>query len=125
MKTLAEIKKAIEAENPRSAWGKGVKLYALELLEDIEERADYEGKEPENYEELKAFALNGASDWKCYSFGGSSLIYDYEIAERLCTASELKKTDNGNKEPNKDEMWLDVQARALYQAYNLIKSSSN
>ena len=125
MKTLAEIKKAIETSKARSAWAKGVKIYALEMLDDISERADYEGKEPESLEELKDYALNGASDWKCYSFGGSSLIYDNEIAKRLCTASELKKTDNGNKEPNKKEMWLDVQARALYQAYNLIKSSSN
>ncbi len=122
MKTLAEIKKAIEVENPRSAWGKGVKLYALELLEQIAERAEYDGKEPENYEELKAYALNGAESWSGYSYGGSSLIYDFEIAERLCTPSELKKLKGGERQPNSRETWLDVQTRALYQAFKMINT---
>ena len=29
--------------------------------------------------------------------------------------------DNGRLAPNKNEAWLDVQARALFQAYNRIK----
>nr|DAP26633.1 MAG TPA: hypothetical protein [Bacteriophage sp.] len=60
--------------------------------------------------------LNGAQDWEQYSWGGSALIYDYDIAERLCCPSELKKTRNGERRPNSREEWLDVQARALYQA---------
>ena len=65
--------------------------------------------------------LNGAQDWKQYSWGGSSLIYDSDIAQQLCAPWELKKTDNGRKAPNKNEQWLDVQARALFQAAYLIK----
>lgn len=124
MRKLEEIKKAIEAENPRSAWGKGVKKYALEILEDMQERSEWEGHEPESFEELKDYALNGARDWKQYSYGGSSLIYDFDIAERLCTASELKRTKNGEKNPNSRENWLDCQARALYQAFSLIKENN-
>ena len=60
--------------------------------------------------------LNGAQDWEQYSWGGSALIYDGDIAERLCCPSELKKTRNGERRPNSREEWLDVQARALYQA---------
>ena len=60
--------------------------------------------------------LNGAQDWNKYSWGGSSLIYDGDIAERLCTPSELKKTRNGERRPNGREEWLDTQARALHQA---------
>lgn len=53
-----------------------------------------------------------------YNWGGSSLIYDADIAGRLCCPSELKKTRNGERRPNSREEWLDVQARALYQACN-------
>lgn len=49
----------------------------------------------------------------------------YDIAKLLCTPSELKKTDYGRKLPNSTEDWLDVQARALYQAYMLIANLFN
>lgn len=48
--------------------------------------------------------------------GGCSLIYDSQIAERLCTAAELRKTSAGRKQPNEKEQWLDTQERALFQA---------
>ena len=70
--------------------------------------------------ELKTELLNGAQDWEQYSWGGCSLIDDSEIAERLCTPSELKTTRNGERKPNRREEWLDVQARALFQAANRI-----
>ena len=94
--------KKIEAQKARSAWARGVKAYALELLEG------YEGEEiPENWEVLKADLLNGAENWKEYSWGGCSLIYNRDIAERLSTPSELKITRNGDRKPNAREEWLD------------------
>ena len=51
----------------------------------------------------------------------SALLYDEDIAENLCSPSELKKCKNGMLRPNKQEQWLDVQARALLQAEKLIK----
>ena len=111
------IKSAIRNEKARSAWEKGVMLYALEIIETIEERAEYEGRKPYNETELKDYALNGAQDWDQASWGGSYLIYNGDIAERLCNASELKKTRNGERKPNANEEWLDTQARALYQAW--------
>lgn len=101
----------------RSAWGKGVTAYALELLEEFEEN---HGTDAEPTIEKM---LNGASSWSQYSWGGSSLIYDCDIAERLCTPSELKKTRNGERRPNSREEWLDTQARALYQAANRIRKA--
>lgn len=62
--------------------------------------------------------MNGARDWNQYSYGGNACIYDSDIAEGLCTPSELKRRDYGRKKPNAREEWLDVQIRALYQAYN-------
>jgi len=134
MKRLEEIRAKITAKKPRGAWSAGVKAYALEILDTIKERSEYEGHEPESMEELKEYALNGAKDyqnpndiysaWSVASWGGSYLIYDGDIAKRLCNRTEFKKTDGGNKRPNSHEEWLDVQARALFQAYDLIKEAA-
>ena len=104
------IEKKLEERIDRSAWNKAINTYALELLEDI----------TDDEEVTRERLLNGANDWKQYSWGGSSLIYDCDIAERTCTPSELKKTRSGERRPNANEEWLDVQARALYQACNRI-----
>lgn len=106
----------LEARKDRSAWDKGVTAYAMELVEELRERAAYEGRNPEPGKECREWMLNGARDWNQYSWGGSSLIYDQDIAERLCTPSELKKTRHGERRPNNREEWLDTQARALCQA---------
>lgn len=124
MKTTIVLQKAaelIEARKDRSAWDKGVTVYALELLDDLAELAAGGHFPADAAELLKPRALrekmlNGAINWKEYSWGGSALIYDGDIAERLCCPSELKRTRNGERRPNSREEWLDVQARALYQA---------
>jgi hypothetical protein len=104
----------------RSAWKKGVKNYALILLDELKE--NYSGRDICNANLLKKALLNGAADWSQYSWGGCSFIYDGQIAEMLCSASELKRTKHGELRPNNREEWLDVQARALYQAYRLIRN---
>ena len=96
-----------------SAWDKGVNQYKEELRSDFKENYP---NEPMTEEKL----LNGAKDWKQYSWGGSSLIYNDDIAERLSNPSELKRAKGKSgyvgSYANKDEQWLDVQARALHQA---------
>ena len=118
---IAKIAAELETRKDRSAWNKGVTLYAWDMLDEVQERTNYEHKEPENADELKEYALNGAESWEQYSWGGSALIYNCDIAERLCNPSELKKTRNGERRPNSREEWLDTQARALFQAYNRIR----
>lgn len=115
-----KITAELEARKDRSAWGKGVNAYALELVEELRGRAAYEGRNPESEKECREWMLNGAQDWGQYSWGGSALIYNSDIAERLCCPSELQKTRNGERRPNSREEWLDVQARALYQACNRV-----
>ena len=115
-----KIRSQLESRKDRSAWQKGVTVYALELLDVLEERARYEGRNPAPGPECREWLLNGAQNWNQYSWGGSSLIYDCDIAERLCTPSELKKTRHGERRPNSREEWLDTQARALYQASCMI-----
>ena len=116
------MRETIEARKERSAWGRGVNAYAVDLVDNLQERAAYEGRNPEPGKECRDWMLNGAQDWNQYSWGGSSLIYNGDIAERLCTPSELKRTHGGMNNPNSRETWLDVQARALYQACNRIRT---
>ena len=112
--TKRELIKAIKESKACSAWAKGVKWYALNLVEKSYQNAT------DIVKVNMAVYLNGAETWKEYSYGGCALIYDYDIAKLLCTPSELKKTDFGRKQPNGSVTWLDVQARALKQAHSLI-----
>lgn len=122
MKTIEEIRKTLENRNYRSAWDKGVTLYAFELLDEYEERTKYVKRNAESRKEFKEWLLNGADNWNAYSWGGSSLIYNGDIAERLCTPSELKRCHDGERRPNRSEEWLDIQARALSQAAHRLSS---
>jgi hypothetical protein len=88
-----------------------VRAYALEMIDGIEDGF------------TQASLLNGAENWRAYSYGGCALIYDGDIAERLCAPSEYRKTREGERAPNSRESWLDVQARALGQAAALIASA--
>lgn len=103
-----------------SKWAQGVKDYTEELLEFLDEN---------KLEPTKENMLNGARDWSEYSYGGSSLIYDIDIAERLATPSEIKsrtrKDGSFNQMANSRETWLDVQARALSQACSRVLRYGN
>ena len=114
--TKKELIAGINASKARSAWAKGVKWYALNLAEESYKQ------DTDIVKVRMAIYLNGAETWKEYSYGAHScaLVYGCDIAKRLCTPSELKKTDSGRKQPNGFVNWLDVQARALHQAYGLI-----
>lgn len=118
MATIREaLCQTIERKNPRSCWDKGVRLYALELLDNLAGLTD---EELCSKSQVKRFLLNGASDWKHYSESGCALCYDVDIAHRLCNPTELKQTREGRRSPNSRETWLDVQTRALHQACDLI-----
>lgn len=116
------IRAELNARHDRSAGNKAVTLYALDLLDDVQEGADNMERLPLDGAELEQWALNGANCWEQYSNGGCSLCYDGQIAERVCTPSELKRKHGGAYEPNSRETWLDVQARALHKACNRIRT---
>ena len=98
-------------DQQKSAWKRGVFAYAHELAAKAAGSACL--KPSKTIEEA---LLDGAQSWAEYSDGGSSLIYDSDIAERLCSPSELKRSLDGKRRPNRREIWLDVQARALRRA---------
>jgi len=109
MKTKTEIIKSLETRKENSAWSKGVKNYAIDLVDECEGAITEEN------------LLNGTRNWDEYSAGGCALIYNEDIAKALCTPSELKRNDSGRLNPNGRENWIDCQARALKQAWKLIK----
>ena len=115
-----KVRDLIESSKARSAWRKGVKAYALDLCENIENATEVV---PGKVEET---LLNGASSWGQYSFGGCAYVCGWEIAEALCSPSELKrctlKDGSLRDKANARETWLEVQARALYQACRMIKN---
>lgn len=125
--TAAEIVSAVAAKveqtKTRSAWSKGVKQYAEELVEELREGVEggyIEAWELSNRKLFEKAMLNGADSWSQYSEGGCSLCYNGQIAERLCAPWELRKTHNGADDPNPRETWIDVQSRALFQAAQLV-----
>lgn len=120
MSTLEKIAADMSAYyTDRSAWNKGVATIAADLLKQYADNYGEDAAAP-TMDDL----LNGADSWGQYSWGGCYLIYDGDIAELLCTPSELKRTRNGERRPNSREEWLDVQARALNQAARRIINSA-
>lgn len=121
MKEIEQVRTELNKRTDRSAWDKGVTAYARDLLDNAEKVARG-GRLLKTVRDWRAAMLNGASGWREYSYGGCAYIYNVDIAERLCTPSELKRKRNGELNPNSRETWLDVQARALNQAcYRIIK----
>ena len=108
----------LKAVKCRSAWNKGVKEYAYMLLDNIFSHSDY--KSITNCKSLHEELVDGKKNWHQFSWEGYALAYDEDIAKTLCSPSELKKCKNGMLRPNKKEQWLDVQARALFQAERII-----
>lgn len=122
-KMVEAIAEKVEQTKTRSAWDRGVKAYAEELVEELCEAVEGGYVDADELSSRRLFELamlNGAANWKQYSEGGCSLCYDGQIAERLCAPWELRKTENGRRDPNPRESWIDVQSRALFQAAQMI-----
>ena len=120
-KNIQEVITVVEARKERSAWSRGVKAYALEMLESFEDWREWNEENGESVPELdERTALNGASDWSAWAYGGCGLVYDAYIAERLCTPSELKKLHGGARVPAGAATWCDIEARAAWQAWRMI-----
>jgi hypothetical protein len=121
VKNIQAVRNEVNNAKTRSAWSKGVQAYALEMLESFEEWSEWakeSGKPALDIDERTA--LNGASDWSSWSYGGCGLVYNSLIAERLCTPSGMRKLDGGARVPAGAATWCDVEARAAFQAWRMI-----
>ena len=126
--TIENLTNAVANTKARSAWARGVREYAMDLLNglDTDIRGGwFDANDLESPKLVRRALLNGADDWAQYSWGGCAYVYDEDIAVRLCNPSELKRTHNGERRPNAREEWLDTQARALAQACRLIMNTLN
>lgn len=118
-----------------SAWKKGVRSYALEMLENVEDKTapactltlgqliNHVGY---NSVKIGMFA-NQYNACQEVSWIGNFEIYNENIAERLASPSEIKKctrADGSIRNPNSRESWLDVQTRAIWQAVMLIQRNA-
>lgn len=104
--TFEKMAEIINGREQRSAWQRGVTAYALELLEELKEGVNggyISAADLNTPADFSRALLNGASNWSAYSWGGCSLIYNGDIAARLCCPSELKKTREGERRPNSRE----------------------
>lgn len=127
MKSYLEVMKdallALEADRAmhRCAWRRGVVMYAQEMVDHFEIEYNHGLKDfTPSMKNLEKVLLNGAENWHQYSWGGLALTCDRDIAARLCSPSVLKKTKGGLNRPNGREDWLDVQERALRQAFHAL-----
>ena len=112
-------------KTPKAKWDRAVHSDALELLERVLDD-NYKPKEVASFAELKKLMLRGAENWKRFCTGGFGLISNEEIAEHYATPSEIKSRRHSDGElgnPNSREDWMDLQARGLFQAEELIKSA--
>lgn len=118
--TFEDLRTAVLNRTARPGWATGVLLYAEDLLDSIEERLEYDKNALDNTTLLHKALLNGARDWEQYSFGACSLVYDGDIAKRVCTHAAYERCGHGTTAPAGGNTWLGVQARALSQAEELI-----
>lgn len=129
---IDDVRAAVESVKTRSAWDRGVKAQALDFLDEMTDWAAFDTEHKPgaglaggvvrcaSCGELVGLLKNGAGDWSSASWGGNGLIYDQDIAERYCTKFELKRTRGGELRPNSREDWLDVQARGMGQAAQMV-----
>lgn len=133
--TIAELETKIAGNVPKSAWSRGVKSYALEMLEKIEDTSAQADTitlgdliNHVGYKSVKigcfSQSLGACSE---ASWGGNFEIYSEDIAQRLATPSEIKKCTRKNgsfRSEVNGKNWLDIQARAIWQAVMLIQRNA-
>ena len=114
MVTHDKLVQSIKNSSARSAWQRGVREYAIEIL-SLMSVPEYEALTEEDL-------LYGAESWFHYSQSGNVLVADADIAHRLCTPTQLKLTNDGKRLLARRYTWLEVQANALHNAAELILS---
>lgn len=114
---IEKLRQLVEMRSKRSYWDRGVSQYIFELIDELEEKlsnGEISEQDLANYKKVEKALLNGARNWKHYSQGGLSLVFEGDIAKRLSTPSEFKKYLEGKKPQARD--WMEIQAIALAQA---------
>lgn len=118
-KLIAEAEKMSKTE--RSCWSRGVASLIRDYAADV--LGEHDGETVSNKELFRLWSC-GAETLKDAVYGGCFDIWNYDIAKRLCTPSEFKRSNEGMRNTNRRENWLDVEYRAIYRAvclaYNIL-----
>ena len=116
---VAEAEKLSRTE--RSCWSRGVASLIRDYAEEVLQ--EHDGETVSNKELFRLWncgneTLRDAVYYGCFD------IWNYDIAKRLCTPSQFKKSKEGMRSPNRCETWLDVEYKAIYRAvcltYNIL-----
>lgn len=118
---IQTVMERVKAEHMRSPYRQGIQIQAVEMLQELSEKGF--PNEYSSVKELKEALLNGAKDFKEWTYSGFGLIYDTDIAARFCGPKELKRVQNGLRDPHKGSTWIDMYAQAVNEAYKLIKKN--
>lgn len=114
----SEVIAAIESTPARGTWSRAVREDACTLVEGVEVDAL-----PIDPGALRCLLLNGARDWYEYSYGGSALIYNEDIAAHYFNKSEHARWSRPRHDSgmafNGEEI-LEMQGRALAQAFRIV-----
>ena len=104
-----------------STYDRACRKYAYEIVSLLEDE-QVDNLKWERYKAFDVSLLNGASDVFEYSYGGCSLISDFEIASRILTPSAFKRKqrDGYILPPARSRNWFDVQGDAIYRACCII-----
>ena len=99
MKSYSDILAALEARKDRSAWDKGVTAYAIDLLDQYQERAEFEGREAASRKDMSFcmdrcdalgvpyWAQNAALAWAENWRATKAEYFDTAMARRGITCS--------------------------------------
>ena len=115
---LIDVKKLVEeaekmSRTERSYWSRGVASLIRDYGEDV--LGEHDGEIISARDFYKLWNC-GADSLRDAVYGGSFDIWNYDIAKRLCTPSDLKKSNEGMRRPNKRQDWIDVELIAVQQA---------
>lgn len=110
---LTHVAEGVESTHSRAV------AYAEMLLDAYLEICEYEVGNGRTAPDLSLKTLlNGADNWIQYSFGGSSLVDDADIAEAVLNSGQYQKWAYSDWEPKKP--LLELQAEYLERGYKIL-----
>lgn len=124
---IRDIRNELDNHFARSAWDRGVRDFAVDMLNSYLERRNLSiwDEQTRIGRITEEDLLDGAKNWNQYSHDGNYLIYNQDICRALCNQRDQKRTQDGKLPPNDQEDWLDFQARALRQAAQMVVEAVN
>lgn len=121
---LKTIYKTEKRKGRPSKWREGVFNEAIDRLDSMDEGQKINWYTLLNgalWQDKQATFENILNACSKYAWGGCGICYNVDVANTFCSKSQAYyKNGNFKEQPNNREQWLDLYARAIYQAFSLI-----